>query len=304
MMILPRPVHPGEQLRMIAVSGTVHEGDQAQAVQKAREKIESLGYPVIIDESCYERYGYLTGTDEARARTLENAFLDPDSAGIICFKGGFGCIRMVDLVDWERIRKHPKAFVGYSDITTLHLAMQKLGLASFHGPMGTSPLLKGRARESFVHALAGDAGRISNPDGSAFKCLVSGRAEGCLMGGNLSLLSAACGTAYFPDLGGAVLFIEEIGEYVYAVDRMLHQLELSGNLAHLSGLLLGAFTKCEPEHPDSFTLEEVIRPWAERLHIPVLAGVQAGHVDQPLTLPLGRRIRMDAERGEVEVLEE
>ncbi len=300
-MIVPEAVRPGDTLRLIAVSGCVHEGDQTQTVAHAREKLEALGFSVIVDESCHARYGYLTGTDAERAQALERAFLDPLSQGIVCLKGGYGCNRMVDLVHWDRVLAHPKAFLGFSDITTLHLAMNARGLVTFHGPMGTSVLPEAEARTSLLRALSGDTGDWLMP-ASGTQCVRAGCAEGTLIGGNLSLVAAACGTPYFPDMKGRILFLEEIGEYVYAIDRMLNQLRLCGVFDQIAGLILGAFTDCRGEYADSFSLGEVVENALKNTSCPVLAQVHAGHVAQSLTLPLGRTVRMDAAAGRVCVL--
>ena len=301
-MLSPKPVHPGDVLRMIAISGVFHDENPDACVERAARRVEALGYRVIVDESCYARYGYLSGTDVARARTLERAFLDPESDGVICMKGGYGCIRMMHLVDWERIAAHPKAFVGFSDITTVHLQLQKMGMVSFHGPMGSSSVVGDAARAGLQRALAGEDFELRNPDGTPLKTMFPGTAEGILTGGNLSLLAAACGTPGMPDMHGRILLIEEIGEKVYAIDRMMHQLKLCGVFRDVAGVVFGGFTDCEEEYPDSFHLMDVLQDVLADTALPVVTGLNAGHVAHALTVPLGRKARLDAGAGRLFVI--
>ena len=301
-MLFPKPLVPGDTVALIGVSGCVHAEDVDSYVANAAACLESLGFRVKVDATCSKRFGFLSGTDEERAAAFERAFLDDGIDGVWCIKGGYGCARMVDLVDWTAVAAHPKAFIGYSDITVLHLALHnRCRLATFHGPMPGSGITE-PCRASLLHALSGEPDReLINPDGSPLRCLRGGTAEGILIGGNLSLLAASCGTSQQPDTRGRIVFFEEIGEDSYRVDEFIWQLEQSGVLRDCAGVLLGGFTRCNEEydHSQCFTVDEILEQMAQRLRVPVIAGLQCGHMDDKLTLPFGRRYRMDADKGSV-----
>lgn len=305
-MRIPKPLLPGDTVALIGVSGCVHREDPVRYVADAAACLEGLGFRVKVDESCGRRYGFLSGTDRERADALERAFLDDAVNGVWCIKGGYGCARMVELVDWDAVSAHPKAFIGYSDITVLHIALhQRCGLATFHGPMPGSGITEA-SRHSLMKAVGGSPEtELINPDGTAMKALRPGVAEGVLVGGNLSLLAASCGTPNRLDTRGKLLFIEEIGEYSYRVDSFLWQLEHSGMLRGCAGILLGGFTGCEEEydHSQCFTTGEVLQQMADRAQVPVLAGLQCGHMDDKLTLAFGRKYRLDANAGRVTLAE-
>lgn len=304
-MMFPKPLRPGDTVALIGVSGCLHVNDVSDRVDACVRRLEALGFKVKLDPTCKEQFGYFSGTDRERAEALNRAFADDSVDGVWCIKGGYGCIRILEYVDWEVIRSHPKAFIGFSDITTLHLAMNdKLGLATYHGPMPNSDSFPGAYGESLLHAIAGAPDRVlANPDGTPLTCLRSGTAEGELIGGNMSLMAAACGTAYDFDTTGKVVFMEEVGELTYAIDRMLWQMYTAGKFDRCAGIVFGAFTNCRNEYPASgFELDQVIAQLVEKLHVPVLWGLQAGHISSSLTIPLGRRVRMDADRGLIEIL--
>lgn len=298
-MTIPKPLQAGDTIQVIGVSGCVHDPDRERLVRDCMGKLTALGFRVRLDDTAYAQYGYLSGTDEARAAAMNRAFADDTVAAVWCVKGGYGCIRMVDRVDWDMIARHPKAFIGYSDITTLHTVLhERCHLCTFHGPMPKTDAFDGASLDSLLHALTGHPDReLVNPDGTALTCLRPGTAEGMLVGGNLCLLAASTGTPYDLDTRGKLLFLEDVGEHVYNIDRYLQQLWLSGKLDGCAGLILGRFTDITKEYEDSFSLEEVIHQVTQKLHVPVLGNLQAGHLRDKLTLCLGRRYRMDACSG-------
>ncbi|MBQ8162113.1 MAG: LD-carboxypeptidase [Clostridia bacterium] len=306
MSVIPKPLSLGDRVRIIAISGCLHEENPEKELRDAEAKVRSYGFIPVMDESCRRQYGYLSGTDRERADTLMRAFEDETTQGIICLKGGWGVMRMLDMVDYEVIRRHPKVFVGYSDITSMHLALrQKADLATFHGPMAHSKRMSGKALESFLGALTGKiAPSLQNPDGTKLSALRPGQAEGELMGGNLTLMAAACGTRYDPDVRGKILCLEDIGEHVYRLDRSLWQLKLAGKLDECAGIVLGTFTGCDSEYEGTdFSLEKVLQDLTHDLKVPVMTGLHFGHVQDSLTLPLGRMYRMDTGRGTLELAE-
>lgn len=307
-----RALRAGDLVGLAAPSGSAKEADQAE---RGAALLEGLGFRVRIAEGCRERYGYLAGADTRRASDLEGFFLDPEIRGIVCLKGGYGAPRILDLLDYSIPARNPKPFVGYSDITGLHLALHRYaGFPTFHGPMAVSLLdgLDDFSRESWLLALGSrePLGILPMPAGTEGGVLHSprtvrgGRAEGILMGGNLSLVAALTGTPYALDPRGKILFLEDIGEEPYRVDRMLTQLRLAGYFESCAGVVLGDWKDCGAKEPDrSLTLEQIFQDVAASSGKPILAGFPAGHCVPTLTFPLGVRARLDADAGTLEILE-
>ena len=298
----------GDTIGLIGPSGTVRE---AGAVDSAIAYMQQLGFKVKAGESAHAKYGYLSGTDEVRARDLNAMFADSEVDAIVCTRGGYGTMRMLDMLDYDVIRANPKVFVGFSDITALHIAFQeKCGLVTFHGPMATrweKEFADGFTRPAFERAVmdAAPLGELHNAPGYHERETVNpGAAEGMLVGGNLSLIAGTIGTPYEIDTKGRILFIEEIGERTYCVDRMLTQLRLAGKFEDCAGVVFGDFADCPVEYPEfGLTLGEVIRDVAAPCGKPMFTGLQAGHVTPKLTLPFGVRVRMDADSRSLTVLE-
>lgn len=236
------------------------------------------------------RYGYLAGTDDERLDDLNRAIRDPAIQGIWCVRGGYGVLRILEEVDFEALARKPKALIGFSDITGLHAAVgRRSGLVTFHGPFPNRQLSQ-FSRLSLQRAVAsGDNPAGVAPDAEE---LVPGRARGRLVGGNLALIAALAGTSYFPELDGAILVLEDVNEPVYRIDRMLRQLQLTGALSRISGLLLGAFTELG-DKGETLPLEQVLRDTAERAGVPCLSGVPVGHIADQWTLPLGAMAELD-----------
>jgi muramoyltetrapeptide carboxypeptidase len=251
-----------------------------------------------MSEGIFEREGYLAGDDPRRLAELWAALEEPETAAILCARGGYGTMRLLDRLPTDRIRRARKLLVGFSDVTALHAAWARAGLRSLHGPMVAT---LGDAREGlvdrFVGALTG-----GRPAPRPLEPVVPGRAEAPLLGGNLAVLASLSGTPYFPPLAGSVLFLEDVGERPYRVDRMLTQLRLAGVFAEVAGVVVGAFTECKPG-PDGVTVESVLRDRLGDLRVPVAFGLPAGHVEDNLELPLGAPVELDAVKGELVFLE-
>lgn len=337
----PRRLRKGDLASLVAPSGSTSGPDRVEASVRA---LESLGLRVKASPHCADVYGYLAGDDATRARELESAFLDPETAAVICLRGGYGTPRILDRIDYSIVAAHPKVFLGYSDITALHAAFRRFaGLVTFHGPMPSSdmvPELDPESRASLEAVLFGDAGsqsagapwiigaprssgapritsaprpdsvlrpgpvRILNPGGRPFTNLSGGIAEGELVGGNLSLIAAAMGTPWELDAAGKILFIEDIDEAPYRIDRMLNHLRLAGVFDRCAGVLIGSWTRCDPPAGKaSLTIEEIFRDLILPCGKPVLAGIAAGHGSPNLTLPLGIAYRLDADAPSLEMLE-
>ncbi|WP_249310387.1 LD-carboxypeptidase [Bacillus sp. FJAT-49736] len=274
---------------------------KAERVPLAIEAIKELGFQVKVGKSCYEEYGgYLAGTPQSRAEELNEMFADPEIDAILCLRGGYGSAQLLDLLDYEVVTEHPKLFIGYSDITALHIAFfQKCGLATIHGPMATTELIDCDefSRSSLLATLtkAEPLGEIKNPDGQGISCLVEGTVEGEMVGGNLSLVTALLCTPYELDTKGKLLFLEDIGEEPYKVDRMLTQLALAGKIEDAAGLIFGTFTESEsPNYAHGFDILDVIENIVVPFGKPVIYNLQAGHCKEKITLPFGVKATLDA----------
>ena len=300
-MIKPKPLRRGDTIGLVGISGAMHEAETK--FEKMLEAIDALGYRVIIADSCREEYGYLSGTDESRARGLNQMFRDDRVDAVVCMRGGYGVARMLDGVDFDAIRANPKLVLGYSDITALHTAIhEKAGLVTIHGPMPDRAWMEfdDFTRESMLRALTSTVplGLLANPPGMEPQCVVPGRCEGLLVGGNLTLIASACGTPYALDTEGKVLLLEDVGEYIYRLDSMLTQLRQAGLFEKCAGVVLGGFTNCTEEYERyALHLEDIIRDIIVPAGKPVLANMSIGHTDKKITVPLGVRCAMDAEAG-------
>lgn len=298
----------GDTLGLIAPSGAVRtEG----AIERAVAETERMGFKVKLGESVGQKYGNLSGTDEVRARDINAMFADDEVDAIICIRGGYGTMRLLDRLDYDLIAKHPKIFVGYSDITALHIALlEKCGLATFHAPMAVSDWsgkpLDDFSRECMYRVLmhAQPAGELANPPEYPRQTVNPGQAEGLLVGGNLTLIAGSLGTPWELDTKGRILFIEEVDEHTYCVDRLLTQLRNAGKFEDCAGVVFGDFADCTIEYPAfGLTLEEVIRDVVAPCGKPVFTGLRCGHCSPKLSLPLGVKCRMDADKCTLNVLE-
>lgn len=264
---------------------------------KARQWFDSRGYQCRIYPGVNLADGYLAGSDQQRLQDLHDAFQAPDIDAIVCMRGGYGSMRLLDALDFDLIRRHPKPLVGYSDITALHTVLNRhAGLITFHGAMLNADLLGGKLEptvSSLFEQLGGRLGEgdaIVHPAAYPLTTVVPGVASGRLVGGNLSLLGATLGTVAEIDCEGAILFIEDVNEPLYRLDRLLTQLRLAGKLQGLRGVLVGDFAGVTVAAMTPLLLD-IFGP----LGVPVLAGWRSGHCDPNLCLPMGARVRLDAE---------
>jgi muramoyltetrapeptide carboxypeptidase len=274
---------------------------------QARRSLEGLGLRVRAGRAAARVRGYLAGSDAARAADLATAFRDPEVRGIFCTRGGYGSSRLLEHFDPLLARRRPKAVVGYSDLTVLHLALQQAGVVSFWGPMpGTGTPLSAFSRRWLEQALMSERPLGPLPNQGRAETLRTGRAEGRLTGGTLTLLAASLGTPYAVQTAGRIVFLEDVGEEPYKLDRMLTHLLAAGRLWDAAGIALGRFADCGPHNfpaSRSLSLREV---WADRLRplgIPVFTGLAVGHTRDQLTLPYGVRARIDAGARRLTVLE-
>jgi muramoyltetrapeptide carboxypeptidase len=280
----------------------------------AAESLAAMGFRVREAPNLRARYGPFAGTDAMRAADVNAMFADDTVKGILALTGGSGGTRILPLLDYELIARHPKVLAGFSDITALLNAVHaRTGLITFHGPVADSEwngfsvshflgaVMEGRALElrnppDTSDLLVPRAGRVTTVRG--------GKASGPLVGGNLAVLTAMAGSRYWPSFDGAVLFLEEVNEYLYRVDRMLSTLKLAGALDRLAAVVLGAFTNCTPGEGSygALTLDEIFDDYFKPLNVPVFAGASFGHIRRKLTLPVGLPVEIDADAGTIRFL--
>ncbi|NQV15210.1 LD-carboxypeptidase, partial [bacterium] len=307
----PPRLKPGDTVGLINPAGvTFHHDD----VAIARETLAALDLKMKAGEHLLDRYGYLAGTDQARASDVNAMYADPEVNAIITLRGGWGCNRILDLLDYKLIAKNPKILMGYSDITSLLLAINaKTGMVTFHGPVGVSTW--NEYSTDFVKRLLFEAEIFSmeNPRKTGdnltqtkdrILTITPGQASGKLLGGNLSVLTAMVGSDYLPDFKNNILFLEEVGEDIYRVDRMLTQLKLAGILQELSGFVFGKCKDCDTsKRYGSLTLEEVLDDHIKVLGIPAWYGSMIGHIENKFTMPLGIKSEIDADSGKITLME-
>ncbi|CAM3699273.1 putative murein peptide carboxypeptidase [Pseudomonas reidholzensis] len=269
--------------------------------EKARQWFATRGYQCRIYPAVSEAQGYLAGTDQQRVQDLHDAFADPQVDAILCMRGGYGSMRLLDRLDFELIRRHPKPLIGYSDITALHMALDRhAGLLSFHGGMLNADLLGDKLEPTLssllkqLHGALGEGDEIVHPLAYPLTTVVPGVASGRLLGGNLSMLGATLGTLAEIDTRDSILLIEDVNEPLYRVDRLLTQLRLAGKLEGVRGVLVGDFAGVTVAAMTPLLLD-IFGP----LGIPVLAGWRSGHCDPNVCLPMGARVRLDSEGQKV-----
>lgn len=295
----PPPLSAGARVALISPAGPlggpaeVARADVARAdVARAEANARSLGWEPVVGRFALARAGYFAGTDEERAADLQEALADPSIDGIWCLRGGYGAMRLLPTLDSDALRRRPRVLLGYSDITALHAAWQAAGVVSYHGPTARAELSP-FSRASLVRAVTTD----HEPAGAApdAACIVPGRAEGRLAGGNLALVAALTGTPWAVSFRGAIAVLEDVHEATYRVDRMLTQLRLAGAFVGCRGILFGHCTDCPDSSEDGRrTLRELLTELGRALHVPTLQGVPVGHIPDQWTLPLGAMATLDA----------
>ena len=294
----PRPLAPGARVALVAPAGPLRGRDD---IAGAIANVRALGWEPVVATNALARTGYFAGDDATRASDLNAALRDSRIDGVWCLRGGYGAVRIVDRIEWDALRTHPKPVLGYSDITAVHAAIaRQAGLVSYHAPTARSPLSP-FSRASLENAVV--RGEDSCGVAERARVLRAGSATGRLEGGNLAVLAGLVGTPYMPALDGAILILEDVNEAVYRVDRMLAQMRLSGALRGVRAIVFGECTNCPEESDDGARgLDDVLLELAEQLRVPCLAGVPIGHVADQWTLPLGALAEVDAEARAVQVL--
>lgn len=270
-------------------------------LKKAIQNIEDLGYRVKVGESAGKRWYSFAGEDTARAKDINTFFKDKNVKAIMCVRGGYGSIRILDLLEYESIKENPKIFIGYSDITSIHMALhKKCGIKTYHGPMAVSNLSGEYNKETLKHLLEVIAENkstyILDNFGKELKFFNNKSCEGVVVGGNLATLISNIGTEYDVNYNDKILFLEDIGENTYKIDRMLWHLKNLGIFDKVAGILLGDFSDCEKSGEDDMELEEVFKSHFSKYSKPVCYNFQSGHCTPMQTLVLGSKLKIDGKR--------
>lgn len=310
--LLPRAINPGDTIGLVSPSAAV---DARMTLQITREAMQALGFRVKTAPHYGDRYGHLAGTDAERAGDLNAMFADDGVDGIVCVRGGSGAARLLPLLDYAAIRANPKVLLGYSDITALHNAiLAQAGLVTFHGPIGAgswNPFNVDQFRRLFFERelmhyrnVVTDADDELVPRENRTLTITGGKARGELVGGNLTVLTAIAGSPYLPDFAGKILFLEDVEEAPYRIDRMLTTLKLMGALDVIAGFIFGECTDCTPGSGyGSLTLDQIFDDHVRPLGIPAYRGAMIGHIKQQFIVPHGGLVEMDADAGTFRMLE-
>lgn len=300
----PPALREGARVALVAAAGPLAPG----AVERAEARVRAWGWTPVTGAHARGRRGFLAAGDAERLADLDAALRAPDVDAVWMLRGGYGTMRIVAEADWDALAARPRPLIGFSDNTALHMAARRAGVVSFHGPHPATETMTEFSAACLHLALRPEAAGTlpfpaDHPSGRA-ETVAGGTAEGPLVGGNLALLAALAGTPFAPDLRGAILFLEEVGEVSYRVDRMLTQLRLAGLLDGVAGVAVGAFTEApDAGRPDVPTAREVVEERLAPLGVPIAWGFPFGHVDDNWTLPVGVRARLDADGGTLALLE-
>lgn len=306
--IKPKKLKRGELIGIISPASTPNN---ASLVQNGVKYIESLGYRTIIGKNVGKVRGYLAGTDEERVEDIHQMFGDKNIKAIFCLRGGYGAFRLLDKIDYKLIQNNPKIFVGFSEITALQMAfLHKVNLITFAGPMVVSNFsseISSLTEENFWRTITSTPkpGKIKIEAYQNFSKIKIEETTGKIVGGNLSVFTALIGTEYLTQLKNYILFLEEIDEPPYKIDRMLNQLKLNHVFKKLSGIILGSFSDCveKDKNKKTLTLDEVWTDYFNELKIPVMHSFPHGHIKDMVTLPIGVKVKMNVKKGIVELME-
>jgi muramoyltetrapeptide carboxypeptidase len=310
-LLKARRLQPGDTLGLVNPASAVFE---RAPYELAHEVLQAMGFKVREAPHLRARHGNFAGTDAQRAADLHTLFADPAVHGIISLTGGSGGTRMLPQVDFELIRRNPKYFGGFSDLTALINAIHvRTGLVTFHAPMADSEWNEFSLASFKAQVMQAQAALLANPVDrptalvnreNRTQVLRPGRARGPLVGGNLAVLAALAGSPWWPRFDGAIVFLEEVNEYIYRVDRFLSTLRNAGAFERCAGVVLGGFTNCGPgERFGQLTLDEVFDDYFGTLQVPVFRGASFGHVRRKYTLPVGLPAEIDADAGTLQLLE-
>ncbi|MGL4563496.1 MAG: S66 peptidase family protein [Brevinema sp.] len=305
-MLIGKKISKGSCIGIVALSSSQLD---LEMISQGSKYLEKLGYKVILPPQIYQNTHFFPGTPKERASALNDLFLNPDVDMIMALRGGFGGIQILPYIDYDLIKKNPKVFVGYSDLTSVqNVLFQKTNLVSFHGPMLTSNFAQQHhtksTDESLFSLLSGmriklatDIHILSNPQSTQ-------KIQGTLLGGNLITFMTLMGTGYQPNLQGSILFFEDIDEKTYSIDRALTQLLLTPQISEVKAFVFGDFNHCLRRNTYELELFELIKERLEPLGIPIITDIPSGHCSPMMTFPIGAKIEIDLEAHHIRVLNE
>ncbi|HIK12653.1 MAG TPA: LD-carboxypeptidase [Oscillatoriaceae cyanobacterium M33_DOE_052] len=301
-IVKPPRLQPGDTVGLISPASPVDREDVADAVAAMNQ----LGLKAKLGAHILDEYGYLAGSDANRAADVNTMFRDGTVKAIITMRGGWGCNRILPLLDYNLIRQNPKIIIGFSDITSLLLAIYaRTGIVTFHGPVGISSWNSFSVNYFQRLLFAGESVTLRNPRTLRVQTITGGQTRGRLVGGNLSVIASMLGSDYLPDWGKTILFVEEIDEHIYSIDRLLTQLKIAGILDKIAGFIFAECTDCTAGEGDepSLTLNQVLQDIIKPLGIPAWYGAAIGHIRDKFTVPLGVEAEIDAGLGTIRLLE-
>ena len=297
-MVVPPHIQPGDLIGIVSPSGSF----ERERLRPGLSYLRNRGFRVRVGSAVYDRDRYLAGQDPDRANDLNVMFADPEVRAVFVTRGGFGAARVLGLLDYEAIRKCPKPLVGFSDTTAIQLGIYgRTGVVSYTGVTLCGDVAASGMPETTETSLwnALMRGRFDEMAGVA---ALRGRfAEGKLLGGCLSVIASLVGTGYMPDTRGALLFLEDVNEAPYRVDRLLTQLRMAGVFDRVAGVVFGRFEGCEPEREEEGTVDDVLRGFASSVAVPVFRGLPYGHGEGRRVLPIGLRAAVDGSRGTLQI---
>lgn len=304
--IKPKPLKKGDTIGLITPASSASQ----ESMVKAIENIHSLGYKVKLGPHTNKNHGFLAGKDKERLEDFHTLLTDEEVSGLWYIRGGYGSVRLLPHLDYPAIRSLAKPIIGYSDATALHLGiLTHAGLKGIHGPVASSDFTEYAKNNLFPLLERPHAGHLikSYNDGEddryQVQVISAGSAEGRLLGGNLTVFTSLCGTPFFPDCKGAILFLEDIGEEPYRLDRYIQQLKLNIDFHSLSGIVLGHFTNCEPKNNTrSLTIQDTFQEAFEELTIPIMSQFSFGHISNQCSFPMGSLARINTDKQEISLI--
>ena len=306
-----QPLKKGDRVGLITPAGIITE----ERLDKTKANLEALGLDYHYTHNVLLRDGYMAGPDAMRLKEIHEMYADKSIDAIWCIRGGYGTTRLLDYLDFELIRENKKPLIGYSDITALHNTIhQKTGSPCFHGPVASSTMtpytsehlapIFGLSKPYVINNSQENIDKGQEEEVFKFSTITSGKAKGELVGGNLSLLVSLLGTDHAVKTKNKIVFIEDIGEAPYRIDRMLTQLISADFFKKVKGIVLGIFAGCERKDDETQTLQQVVHERIKRLQIPAVYGFSFGHIDNQCTFPIGAKAEFDADAGTVTLLED
>ena len=288
--IKPPALKPGDTVAVVAPAYAI----ERSYLERGVHALGAMGFRVKVSPRVLDRAGILAGPDEDRARELQDAFADDEVRGIFAARGGYGCGRLLPLIDFDAIARTPKPFIGFSDETFLLNAMVQAGMVAFHGPMVAMDFARGLTERCVDHTRRLLCGEMPSFELEARDVVHPGSAEGELIGGCLSVVLAMLATPHAPNFKGKVLFLEDTGEAAYRIDRMMVQLRQSGALGEVAAVAIGAMRPVEGSEAERRAIAEFVAEQTAGLGIPVITGLEVGHGTENFTIPFGVRATVDA----------